>query len=92
MHFAMQLREKQHKHSVDVIMKQQTDSQNTAARIQELEMRIKNLEEMVYQLQRPQLMYRRPSSNRYEKVTEYLDDVERRLVGIEDARTSSSNQ
>ena len=47
---------------------------------------------MVYQLQRPQLMYRRPSSNRYEKVTEYLDDVERRLVGIEDARTSSSNQ
>ena len=47
---------------------------------------------MVQQLMRPQLMYRRPNSDTYEKVTDYLDDVEGRLGRIENAWTSSSIQ
>ncbi len=35
-------------------------------------------------LQNPKLMYRRPGSESYEKVTDYLDDVEKRLQKIEE--------
>ena len=28
-------------------------------------------------------MYRRPGSDEYERVTDYLDDIERRVTGLE---------
>ncbi len=46
--------------------------------------RIEELEKAVRMLQSPKLMYRRPGSENYEKVTDYLDDVEKRLQKIEE--------
>ena len=44
------------------------------------------LEDLQYQilaLQKPQLMYKPPHSDEYIKITEYLDNVEERLLKLE---------
>ena len=53
-------------------------------RMEEMEERIKLLEAQVETLMQPQLMYRRPNSTEYEKVTDFLDDVELRLRKVEE--------
>ena len=52
--------------------------------IQEMQERINLLEAEVENLKQPQLMYRRPNSTKYEKVTDFLDDVENRLTKLEE--------
>jgi len=41
------------------------------------------LEAVIQELQQPKLMYKRPNGKDYEKVTDFLDDVENRLKSIE---------
>ncbi len=54
---------------------------NTMEEIQE---RINLLEAEIETLKQPQLMYRRPNSTEYEKVTDFLDDVANRLTELEE--------
>ena len=53
-------------------------------RMEEMQERINLLEAQVQTLMQPQLMYRRPNSTEYEKVTDFLDDVELRLRKVEE--------
>ena len=53
--------------------------------IQEMQERINLLEAEIENLKQPQLMYRRPNSTEYEKVTDFLDDVEVRLKKVENS-------
>ena len=53
-------------------------------RMEEMQERINLLEAEVENLKQPQLMYRRPNSTEYEKVTDFLDDVELRLRKVEE--------
>lgn len=46
--------------------------------------RVYELETIVNQLKTPQLMYKRPGSTTYEKIAEYLDDVDTRLKKLEE--------
>lgn len=41
------------------------------------------LKQEITALKSPQLMYRRPGSDKHEKVTEFFDDVEIRLQKLE---------
>ena len=52
--------------------------------IQEMQEKINLLEAEVENLKQPQLMYRRPNSTKYEKVTDFLDDIELRLRKVEE--------
>ena len=52
--------------------------------MEEMQERINLLEAEVENLKQPQLMYRRPNSTKYEKVTDFLDDVELRLRKVEE--------
>lgn len=45
--------------------------------------RLNVLEATVEQLKNPQLMYKRPGSEKHEKITEFFDDVEIRLKQLE---------
>ena len=45
--------------------------------------RLNVLEATVVQLKNPQLMYKRPGSEKHEKITEFFDDVEIRLKQLE---------
>ena len=56
-----------------------TADQKIEAMLQEILIRVNDLEEEIKVLRKPLLMYRRPGSDEYERVTDYLDDVERRL-------------
>jgi len=53
-------------------------------KMEEMQERIDLLEAQVQTLIQPQLMYRRPNSTEYEKVTDFLDDVEIRLRKVEE--------
>ena len=53
-------------------------------KMEEMQERINLLEAQVQTLMQPQLMYRRPNSTEYEKVTDFLDDVELRLRKVEE--------
>ena len=53
-------------------------------KMEEIQERIDLLEAEIETLKQPQLMYRRPNSTEYEKVTDFLDDVENRLTKIEE--------
>ena len=44
---------------------------------------IRELKTEVERLKSPQLMYRRPGADAHEKVTDYLDDVDKRLRVLE---------
>lgn len=44
---------------------------------------IKVLKQEVERLKSPQLMYKRPGSEKHEKITEFFDDVEIRLQKLE---------
>ena len=52
--------------------------------LEEMQERINLLEAEIETLKQPQLMYRRPNSTEYEKVTDFLDDVENRLTKLEE--------
>ena len=52
--------------------------------MEEIQERINLLEAEVETLKQPQLMYRRPNSTEYEKVTDFLDDVANRLTELEE--------
>lgn len=52
--------------------------------MEEMQERIDLLEAEIETLKQPQLMYRRPNSTKYEKVTDFLDDVELRLRKVEE--------
>jgi len=41
------------------------------------------LKQEIERLKSPQLMYKRPGSDKHEKITEFLDDVEIRLQKLE---------
>jgi hypothetical protein len=45
--------------------------------------KVHQLEAEVESLKKPQLMYKRPGSEQYEKITEFFDDVEIRLKQLE---------
>jgi hypothetical protein len=45
--------------------------------------KVHQLEAEVESLKKPQLMYKRPGSEQYEKITEFFDDVEIRLQRLE---------
>lgn len=45
--------------------------------------RLSVLEAEVERLKTPQLMYKRPGSEKHEKITEFFDDVEIRLQRLE---------
>jgi len=45
--------------------------------------KISVLEAEIERLKTPQLMYKRPGSERHEKITEFFDDVEIRLQKLE---------
>lgn len=45
--------------------------------------RISVLEAEIERLKTPQLMYKRPGSEKHEKITEFFDDVEIRLQKLE---------
>ena len=53
-------------------------------KMEEMQERIDLLEAEIETLKQPQLMYRRPNSTEYEKVTDFLDDVELRLRKVVD--------
>ena len=53
-------------------------------KMEEIQERIDLLEAEIEPLKQPQLMYRRPNSTEYEKVTDFLDDVENRLTKLEE--------
>ena len=53
-------------------------------KMEEIQERIDLLEAEIETLKQPQLMYRRPNSTEYEKVTDFLDDVENRLTKLEE--------
>ena len=53
-------------------------------RMEEMQERINLLEAEIETLKQPQLMYRRPNSTKYEKVTDFLDDIELRLRKVEE--------
>ena len=53
-------------------------------KMEEMQERIDLLEAEIETLKQPQLMYRRPNSTEYEKVTDFLDDVENRLTKLEE--------
>ena len=53
-------------------------------KMEEMQERIDLLEAEIETLKHPQLMYRRPNSTEYEKVTDFLDDVELRLRKVEE--------
>ena len=53
-------------------------------KMEEIQERINLLEAEIETLKQPQLMYRRPNSTEYEKVTDFLDDVENRLTKLEE--------
>jgi len=44
---------------------------------------IRELKAEVERLKSPQLMYKRPGSDKHEKITEFFDDVEIRLQKLE---------
>ena len=44
---------------------------------------IRQLKNEVERLKSPQLMYKRPGADAHEKVTDYLDDVDKRLRVLE---------
>ena len=48
--------------------------------------RIELLEAKVESLKHPQLMYKRPNGKYYEKVTDFLDDVDGRLLTMENGK------
>ena len=52
--------------------------------LEEMQERINLLEAEIETLKQPQLMYRRPNSTKYEKVTDFLDDIELRLRKVEE--------
>ena len=64
-----------------------TNSVITSMQQQEHQDQLKTiLEDLQYQilaLQKPQLMYKPPHSDEYIKITEYLDNVEERLLKLE---------
>ena len=64
-----------------------TNSVITSMQQQEHQDQLKRiLEDLQYQilaLQKPQLMYKPPHSDEYIKITEYLDNVEERLLKLE---------
>ena len=53
-------------------------------KMEEIQERIKLLEAEIESLSQPELLYRRPNSTEYEKVTDFLDDVENRLTKLEE--------
>ena len=53
-------------------------------KIEEIQERINLLEAEIETLKQPQLMYRRPNSTKHEKVTDFLDDVAKRLAKLEE--------
>ena len=53
-------------------------------KMEEMQERINLLEAEIETLEQPQLMYRRPNSTEYEKVTDFLDDIEIRLRKVEE--------
>ena len=53
-------------------------------KMEEIQERINLLEAEIETLKQPQLMYRRPNSTEYEKVTDFLDDVANRLTELEE--------
>jgi len=53
-------------------------------KMEEIQERINLLEAEIETLKQPQLMYRRPNSTEYEKVTDFLDYVANRLAKIEE--------
>jgi len=44
---------------------------------------IQDLKKEVERLKAPKLMYRRPGADEHEKITDYLDDVDKRLRVLE---------
>ena len=68
-------------------LKTLTNSVITSMQQQEHQDQLKTiLEDLQYQilaLQKPQLMYKPPHSDEYIKITEYLDNVEERLLKLE---------
>ena len=68
-------------------LKTLTNSVITSMQQQEHQDQLKRiLEDLQYQilaLQKPQLMYKPPHSDEYIKITEYLDNVEERLLKLE---------
>ena len=52
--------------------------------LEEMQEKINLLEAEIETLKQPQLMYRRPNSTEYEKITDFLDDVELRLRKVEE--------
>lgn len=44
---------------------------------------IRELKDEVERLKSPSLMYRRPGADAHEKITDYLDDVDKRLKKLE---------
>ena len=53
-------------------------------KMEEIQERIDLLEAEIETLKQPQLMYRRPNSTEYEKITDFLEDVELRLREVEE--------
>ena len=53
-------------------------------KMEEIQERIKLLEAEIESLSQPELLYRRPNSTEYEKVTDFLDDIELRLRKVEE--------
>ena len=53
-------------------------------KMEEIQERIKLLEAEIESLSQPELLYRRPNSTEYEKVTDFLDDVANRLTKLEE--------
>tara|TARA_B100001113_G_scaffold340097_1_gene323969 strand:+ start:37 stop:312 length:276 start_codon:yes stop_codon:yes gene_type:complete len=52
--------------------------------MEEIQERINLLEAEIESLNQPELLYRRPNNTEYEKVTDFLDDVENRLTKLEE--------
>lgn len=52
--------------------------------------RTEDLERQVQELQRPELMYRRPGKEEHENITSFFDDVEIRLQKLESNEISSN--
>ena len=53
-------------------------------KMEEIQERINLLEAEIESLSQPELLYRRPNNTEYEKVTDFLDDVENRLTKLEE--------
>ena len=72
-----------------------TNSVITSMQQQEHQDQLKTiLEDLQYQilaLQKPQLMYKPPHSDEYIKITDYLDNVEERLIKLEERINGSTS-